>query len=98
MDPYAIPSPQLSATLNALRFLGSCRKSPAGRLSYGTLPDAKEHAQGAISRLKEHTSNHQAGRASGRPTNAMSALGQKRTCAAHKLMSALPPKATSNAT
>src|SRR5262249_22118158 len=29
---------------------------------------------------------------------AMSALGQKRTCAAHKLMSALPPKATSDAT
>src|SRR5262245_33864901 len=28
----------------------------------------------------------------------MSALGQKQTCAAHKLMSALPPKATSNAT
>jgi hypothetical protein len=28
----------------------------------------------------------------------MSALGQKRTCATHKLMSALPPKATSNAT
>src|SRR5262245_58711503 len=28
----------------------------------------------------------------------MSALGQKRTCAAHKLMSALPPIATSNAT
>jgi hypothetical protein len=28
----------------------------------------------------------------------MSALGQKRTCAVHKLMSALPPKATSNAT
>jgi len=27
----------------------------------------------------------------------MSALGQKQTCAAHKLMSALPPKATSNA-
>src|SRR6516225_2061622 len=25
-------------------------------------------------------------------------LGQKRTCAAHKLMSALPPKAASNAT
>src|SRR5262245_37167580 len=28
----------------------------------------------------------------------MSALGQKQTCAAHKLMSALPPKATANAT
>src|SRR5262245_1728486 len=28
----------------------------------------------------------------------MSALGQNRTCAAHKLMSALPSKATSNAT
>src|SRR5262245_66502788 len=28
----------------------------------------------------------------------MSAMGQKQTCAAHKLMSALPPKATSNAT
>src|SRR6516164_6917737 len=28
----------------------------------------------------------------------MSALGQKQTCAAHKLMSALHPKATSNAT
>src|SRR5262249_52138024 len=27
-----------------------------------------------------------------------SALGQKQTCAAHKLMSALPPKATPNAT
>ena len=26
-------------------------------------------------------------------TAAMSALGQKQTCAAHKLMSALPPKA-----
>src|SRR5262245_18175090 len=29
---------------------------------------------------------------------AMSALGQKRTCAEHKLMSALPPKATVDAT
>jgi len=28
----------------------------------------------------------------------MSALGQKRTCAPHQSMSALPPKATSNAT
>jgi len=28
----------------------------------------------------------------------MSALGQKQTGATHKLMSALPPKATSNAT
>jgi len=28
----------------------------------------------------------------------MSALGQKQTCAAHNLVSALPPKATSNAT
>jgi hypothetical protein len=28
----------------------------------------------------------------------MSALGQKRTCAVHYPMSALPPKATSNAT
>src|SRR6516165_6373455 len=28
----------------------------------------------------------------------MSALGHKQTCAAHKLMSSLPPKATSNAT
>jgi hypothetical protein len=28
----------------------------------------------------------------------MSALGQKKTCAAHKLMSALPPKATKQAT
>src|SRR5262249_35832527 len=28
----------------------------------------------------------------------MSALGQKRTCAAHKLMSALPPIATAKAT
>jgi hypothetical protein len=27
----------------------------------------------------------------------MSALGQKQTCAAHKSMSALPPKATLNA-
>jgi hypothetical protein len=32
-----------------------------------------------------------------RPGSPMSALGQKQTCAAHKLMSALVPKATAKA-
>src|SRR5262245_16767713 len=38
------------------------------------------------------------GKSSGSRHGRMSALGQKQTCAAHKLTSALPPKATSNAT